>query len=502
MRDARILSLRDALAVGLERNLDVQIEELAIPASREGVEIERADFDPALEATLFSEERKTPSSSSLTSGGFNINRETGGDVALRKKSVTGLDSRLSLAASKTANNSRVDGLRPQYPSQLLLNLTQPLLRDFGAANTAAVRIAENAVEQSFYTYVDQAQRTAEEIELSYFQLAEAVSTYQYRIESKNLGLKLLEGNQAKFAAGLAPISEVQETQTALAERDLALIAAQQVVELAENRLKDLLEIREGDPLYREPLMPEAVPELEPHIPSLEEALAVALQNRPDLKTQRLVIENWALRLEYEKNQTLPRLDLLATLGLNGLSGTSRSSVNVGGTVTPPNPHTGDFPDTFGHLVEGDGLEWYVGLRVTYPLGNRAAEARFRRSNLQKTQAIYALKNLEGRIETEVKNALVNVRRSMERVRVAQEYERLAEISLEQEMQRFTEGTSDTFRILDFQDDVIEARIRKIIAMVDFHRGLANLYRANGMNLSRYGIEVGVDEEFLAIEGDN
>ncbi|HPP03106.1 MAG TPA: hypothetical protein PLX83_21205, partial [bacterium] len=104
MRDARILSLRDALAVGLERNLDVQIEELAIPASREGVEIERADFDPALEATLFSEERKTPSSSSLTSGGFNINREAGGDVALRKKSVTGLDSRLSLAASKTANN--------------------------------------------------------------------------------------------------------------------------------------------------------------------------------------------------------------------------------------------------------------------------------------------------------------------------------------------------------------------------------------------------------------
>ncbi len=499
---ARVIPLRDALARGLEMNLEVQIEELNIPINREGVEIERADFDPAVEATLFSNERKTPSSSSLTSGGFNINRQTGGSAALRKKYVFGLDSSLAFSASQRADNSRVDGLRPQYPSQLLLNLTQPLLRDFGKANTTALRLSENAVEQSLQTYVDQAQRTAEEIEVSYYNLAEAVSAYQNRIESKNLGLKLLEGNRAKFEAGLAPISEVQETQTALAERDLSLIAARQVVELAENRLKDLLEIREGDPLHAEMLVTEGVPEQEMKIPELEDALAQAFANRPDLKTQRLEIERWALQLEYYKNQKLPRLDLLATLGLNGLSGKSRTSVNVGGTTTPPNPHTGDFPESLGHLVEGDGLEWYVGVQVTYPLGNRAAEARYRQSDTQKLRAVYALKALEGKIETEVKNALINAGRSRERLRVAQEYERLAEISLAQEMQRFNEGTSDTFRILDFQDNVIEARIRKVNALVDFHRGLANLYRASGLNLARHGIEVGVDEEFIAPEGGN
>ncbi len=507
LNNARVIPLRDALARGLEMNLEVQIEELNIPINQEDVEIERADFDPAVEATLFSNERKTPSSSSLTSGGFNINRQTGGNAALRKKYQFGLDSSLSFSASQTANNSRVDGLRPQYPSQLLLNLTQPLLRDFGLANTTALRVSENAVEQSLQAYVDQAQRTAEEIEVSYYNLAEAVSVYQYRIESKNLGLKLLEGNQAKFEAGLAPISEVQETQTALAERDLSLIAARQLVELAESRLKDLLEIREGDPLYAETLVTEAIPEEEMKIPALEDALTQAFANRPDLKTQRLVIEQWALQLEYSRNQKLPRLDLLATLGLNGLSGKERSSVNVGGAAPPPNPHTGDFPDSLGNLVEGDGMEWYVGLRVTYPLGNRAAEARYRQSNTQKQQAIYELKALEGKIETEVNNALINAGRSRERLRVAQEYERLAEISLAQEMQRFNEGTSDTFRILDFQDNVIEARIRKLNALVDFHRGLANLYRASGLNLARHGIEVEVDEDFMPVEihapeGDN
>jgi hypothetical protein len=35
--------------------------------------------------------------------------------------------------------------------------------------------------------------------------------------------------------------------------------------------------------------------------------------------------------------------------------------------------------------------------------------------------------------------------------------------------------------------VIEARLRKTNALVDFHQGLASLYRAMGANLERRGI---------------
>jgi len=55
------------------------------------------------------------------------------------------------------------------------------------------------------------------------------------------------------------------------------------------------------------------------------------------------------------------------------------------------------------------------------------------------------------------------------------------------MERLQEGLTDTFRILDFQAAVIEARIRKANAQIDFHQGLASLYRAMGANLERHGI---------------
>jgi outer membrane protein TolC len=121
------------------------------------------------------------------------------------------------------------------------------------------------------------------------------------------------------------------------------------------------------------------------------------------------------------------------------------------------------------------------------LGNRAAEARYRRAGHEKRQALYGLKGLENTVETEVRNALTTVERGFERVQVAERFQQLADITLGQEMERLQEGLTDTFRILDFQAAVIEARLRKTNALVDFHQGLASLYRAMGANLERRGI---------------
>ena len=49
------------------------------------------------------------------------------------------------------------------------------------------------------------------------------------------------------------------------------------------------------------------------------------------------------------------------------------------------------------------------------------------------------------------------------------------------------GVYLTFRILDFQDKVIEARLRKATALTDFNKGLAGLYLAMGINLERLNI---------------
>lgn len=53
-----------------------------------------------------------------------------------------------------------------------------------------------------------------------------------------------------------------------------------------------------------------------------------------------------------------------------------------------------------------------------------------------------------------------------------------------------EGLSDTFRILKFQDDLIDAQIRSVNALYDHSAGLAVLRRAEGTSLDYFGFKLG------------
>ena len=106
---------------------------------------------------------------------------------------------------------------------------------------------------------------------------------------------------------------------------------------------------------------------------------------------------------------------------------------------------------------------------------------------EQSQALYNFRRLEVSAETEIKNALVVLGRGKERLVVSDRFVSLAETTLEQEDRRMQEGLSDSFRLLSFQDALIEARIRRATAMTDYRKGLAILYTAMGQNLEHYDI---------------
>ncbi|MDY6863478.1 MAG: TolC family protein [Thermodesulfobacteriota bacterium] len=486
LKKAKVLNLRSAITRGIQKNLDLRVEEINIPISREDTITKDAEFDPKIDASIHSLEQETPVASAFTEGGLDIYRETGGTMGIRKKFRFGLESRLSYDILRSMNNSSVDVLRPQYQNFLVLNITQPLLRDLGTyVNTADLRISRNYMLKAVEGYMDQARQIAGEVELLYYDLAEAVSIYNYRLESLKLANELFRDNRKKFNAGLVPITEVQEAETAVASRDEQVVFARQRLEISTNSLKDVLEIRPGDSLYNDFFVTEKISDEEITFPEFEKAYEVALKRRPDIKRQHIEIANFNINLEFYRNQKLPRLDLEATLGANGLSGGDRPVSFPG--ILSYNSHEGNYMDSLSRMADVDGYEWYVGLNFTYPLGNRAAKARYRTADQKKCQALYKLKRLEGKVETEIKNSLIVIERSLERIKVSGRFEKLAEITLNQEMKRLKEGISDTFRILDFQDDLIDARVRKVTALKDFNRGLALLYQAMGENLNRFNI---------------
>jgi len=180
-----------------------------------------------------------------------------------------------------------------------------------------------------------------------------------------------------------------------------------------------------------------------------------LNNRPDYSQKKIALESKDIIVKFSKNQLLPRLDLVGTFGLNGLSGEAHPLTFEG--VTAVSPYGGNFGDSWKSLRHADGYEWNVGLTIDFPLGKRADRARYQQAKLFKEQSILDLKNLEDTIDLEIKVALENIKSSRDRIEVAERFVNLADKTLRQEEERMKAGLSDTFRILIFQVSLIDAK---------------------------------------------
>lgn len=485
--EGKTLSLREALIQGIRHNLELSMVEVRVPQSRLAETIEEARFDPVLEAKGGVSSQKLPSASAFSVDNLERLDTSLASAGVKKTFQTGLESQVALKTSSVDSNSAlISGVNPYYRNYIELDLTQPVLRNAGIeVNTAQLRMAQIQGGQSEFALLEQTQQLAEKIELAYYDLAQARAVLSQRRRSLSLAQELMSANQRRFDAGLVPITEVQQAESAMASREEQVLAASQQAETISNRLKDILELNASGGGWPGPLVTDPLPEQQLPTPGAGEALERASRQRPDLLLQRLELENLDVRVAYLDNQRLPRLDLEGSLALNGFAGSNRGG-NTTGTVTN-SPYDGPYGAAWRDALDGEGYEGYVGVRLSYPLGNRAADSRWQQAHWQKKRAIYQLKRLEGQMETEINNALVDMERSRERLAVARRLEGLAQTNLDQEMKRLAEGLSDSFRILDFQEKVVEAHVRAATALADLDRAQARLWRAQGDNLTRFAI---------------
>lgn len=498
--DAALIGLREAVARGIRSNLDLSMIRLEIPIREQDATSAEAAFDPVVEAALSAGDEKILTGVILYDNEVQHNQEIGAGAGVLKRFTTGLRSRLAFETRRTGDNFLADTLDPKYRNLIVLELTQPLLRDFGReVNTAPLREAKNRVDQAVAGYMGRAQALGARIEETCLDLAGASAVLAFRIQGRELASELRRGNERRLAQGMISVTEVDEARAAEVDREEAVIQARQLVETLSNGLRDLLEIGPDDPLYGAELRTPDLPagrELRPEHP---EALRVALARRPDLKEAMLARDGQEILAEYYRNQKKPRVDLVAAAGGNGLSGGDRPVGIFGDPRT--SSLTGDYGDAFSSMIEDGGYQLSAALRFHYPPGNRDAVARYEKSRLMQRRLDLLIERTKHRIDTEIQNALVAVDRGLERVRAGERFARLSEKTLDQETARLGSGLSDTFRVLEYQEKAVAARIRHITALTGYHKGLARLYQAMGINLERLGILASVDEGVLGFDAE-
>lgn len=478
------LPLKLALEIALERNLNIQIEKIRIPISENIIVEKEARFDPSLFGEISNRRYEEPASWALSGANISKENEQAGTVGARKRFQVGLEAESYFQTFRSRNNSTLEGIEPKYKDIVVLYLRQPLLQDFGVStNTADIKVAENDREGMKDAFRFQVITTLDQTEQTYHELSGAIETLRLREESLTLAEELLLNNQKRFKAGLTHIGEVQEAETAVASRQEQCIAAQQVVSDVTNLLKNILQIQPDSPLYPLRFQTEGLLAPAENIPAYEESFSQALENRPDYLQKKLALASQDILLKFNRNQLLPRLDLVGTFGLNGLSGRAETLTFAG--ESSQNPFGGSYGDSWERLFNADGYQWSVGLTIDFPLGNRADRSRYQQSKLYKQQSIMDLKNLEDKIDLEIKVALEDTKSSRDRIEVAERFVSLAAKTLSQEEERMKAGLSDTFRVLIFQGVLIDAKIRKVRAVVDYQKALAQLYKSMGANLQRH-----------------
>jgi outer membrane protein TolC len=463
------LTLKEAVLLALVNNIDIKVERLQPLIAETEVTAEESVFDPTVDADAsHALSRQQSDVAPFLTGAIDLFGRTNDiGTGVVKKFSTGATADVRFDTEQLDTNSLIVRFDPSWTNNLVASLTQPLLKDFGREfNLGRIMIAKNNKNISDIQFKQQVIDTVSQVEETYWDLVRAIEFLEVVKQAVKQAQELLEINKAKVEVGqLAPV-DIIEAEAAVAAREVEIIVAEDDIEDIQDRLRNLLDLSGETPWHVEEILPEDLPTDAQLRFSLKKEVETALENRPDYLQAKTDLENRLIGVKLAKNQVRPRVDLVASAGLNGLGGT--------------------FNDSLGEM-DGDFYDLFVGLRFEYPLGNRAAKSQLIRRELEKREIELEITDLEKIIGLQVREGIRQVETDYKRIRTTRVSRRLAEEKLEGAQAKFEVGISTTKDVLDFQIDLAFARNAELEALIDYNKSLVRLYRLLGTTLEEKGI---------------
>ena len=287
------LSLEDCVLKAIENNLGLAIEILNPQLADIAVARAKEKFMPSLSFDFNRQSQETASYSWLDAAGTSTTDFNSYRTQISQIIPTGGNLSLILDSSRYDTNRTGNLINPSYRSTLRFNFTQPLLKDFGLKNSRKdIIVARNNLDRSDNNLQKSLQDTIYNVETAYWNLVFAIESLKVTQQSLELAQDLLEKNRRAVEVGtMAPI-DILTAQTQVAEREAEILSAEAEVQNQGDRLKTIInleaDIPEADLLK---IIPQDTPHSEKREISLDQALATAMQNRPDLEASRINLQN-------------------------------------------------------------------------------------------------------------------------------------------------------------------------------------------------------------------
>ena len=470
------LSLEQAIARALDKNLDIQREKYSPQMQDLTLAAARAAFRPTLNANVGYNNASQQSTSQLDGGSrTSTNSQSMGTSMSQRLMWQGAQVSFNFTNSRTASNSNNVTVNPSFRSNLTLNYSQPLLAGRKIDNQRLAlqtnEISRRIVDISLERQIEAVRNS---VRTAYWQLRQAIESIEIQRRSLELSKRNYDDNKVKVEVGTVAEIDLVQLESQIATGEQNLLNAEVTWRNAEIALKALLVDNASDEVYKATIVPTDLPVFEMVNVDIPSAVTRAIAQRADIETARQNIRIAEMNLQLSENQIKPSLGLQASYALAGVGGPQYTRATLGAPAVLI--ADGGYFDAVRSLVDRETPTWNLALNFSKPLGLSSQKANHQRSLLSLEQSKTSLRKSELDIETAVTRAGLDVQSRYKQLLAAQKSREAAERTLEAELTRFSVGMSTNFQVISLQNTLTNARNSELTATINYINAIAEFDR--------------------------
>jgi outer membrane protein TolC len=395
--------------------------------------------------------------------GQDVNSQTG-EMGVQRLFDTGGTFSATFATANTKTNSATTTFNPSTRDLVSLTYTQPLLRGAWREYTTGIqRESELVWRQQIEKERAARQKLVLDVSNAYWNLVAARDDLDVKVSGVDLAKKQVEQEQKRLDAGVGTKLDVLQAQTQVATRDQERLLADVRVRAAADALRALIFPGKDRDRWETAILPKtALPEKVSgdEAPAWTSALEVALDQRAELRQQRMAIDIMALRHDLRRSDKRPKLGL--ELGATGEGFSGKSSTALDDALSY------NYPTLSAKL------------NYSIPIGNTSARWALEAAWVDLRRARLAYDQLESQIAAEVREAVRQTLYQAESVKAARKSIELADQQLKAEEARRKVEITTNFQVLKFQQDLVAAQSSERAARANFAKALVALKHAQGV----------------------
>jgi outer membrane protein TolC len=447
-----------------------------------------SSYDPAILSSIGAEHQTTPLANLQIYGVPSLQLNTGSStIEFQQAFPTGTSVSFQFNNNRQTNNSPFFFLSPSNNSMFRFSFQQQLLAGSGfGPNLRYLRIARNNKRISDIAFKDQVIATVTQIENIYWDLVSAYEQTRVNEQSFAFAQQTLENTKKQLQLESVPTMEVLRAEAEVSKRDQELTVARTNLQLQETLMKNAVTKSLDDPVLES--MP-VVPTDEQIQPAPIEAVKPIRDLIADAQHNRPELAESDIDLVNRQiSRRAARNALLPSLSLVGFYGGS----GLAGPLNPLCPDCTssvpvDFSGALRNAFNNSSPDYYIGLNLSIPIRNRVAKADQYRSELEYRQAELRSEQQKKQVRIEVRNAQYALDQTGARVEAARKARDLAQRTFDITKKEQELGSGSSYQTLSAQRDLSLAELDLVSAMTTYQKAKVELDRATGTTLEHNGI---------------